>query len=101
VESGAITVQVVPKMNLAVDKRRARAGTAFAVSGTMSPPQQRVTCLLERQVGGRWATVQKKRIAVRNGAYATKVRPKKAGLYRVSILADGVTRRKTLRATRA
>jgi hypothetical protein len=101
VESGAITVEVVPKMSLAVDKRRARAGSSFAVSGTMSPPQPRVTCLLERQVGRRWATVQKKRIAVRNGAYATSVRPAQAGLYRVSLIADGVTRRKTLRAIRA
>ncbi|WP_156027770.1 peptidoglycan recognition protein family protein [Candidatus Solirubrobacter pratensis] len=101
VESGAITVQVVPKMSLSVDKRRARAGSTFAVSGTMSPAQARVTCLLERQVGRRWATVQRKRVPVRNGAYATSVRPSKAGLYRVSIMADGVTRRKTLRATRA
>jgi hypothetical protein len=100
VESGAITVQVVPKMNLTVDKRRARAGRSFGVSGTMSPAQARVTCVLERQVGGRWATVQRKRIAVINGAYATSVRPSKAGLYRVSILADGVSRRRTLRATR-
>jgi hypothetical protein len=101
VESGAITVQVVPTMNLGIDKRRARAGASFAVTGTISPAQARVTCLLERQVGSRWATVQRKRIPVRNGAYATSVRPAKAGLYRVSMLADGVTRRTTLRASRA
>ncbi len=101
VESGAITVEVIPRMNLAVDKRRARAGTAFAVSGSMSPAQPRVVCLLERQVRGRWRTVQRKRIAVSgSGAYATKVKPKTPGLYRVSIIAVGVTRRRTLRATR-
>jgi hypothetical protein len=101
VESGAITVEVIPRMNLAVDKRRARAGTAFAVRGSMSPAQPRVVCLLERQVGGRWRTVQRKRIAVsRGGAYATKVKPRTPGLYRVSIIAVGVTRRRTLRATR-
>ena len=88
-------------MNLSVDKRRARAGSAFVVTGTMSPAQARVTCLLERQIRGRWRTVQRKRIAVAgSGAYATKVRPKVAGLYRVSIIATGVTRRRTLRATR-
>src|SRR4051812_44762569 len=102
VESGAITVEVIPRMNLAVDKRRARAGTAFAVSGSMSPAQPRVVCLLERQVHGRWRTVQRKRIAVSGtGAYATKVKPKTPGLYRVSIIAVGVTRRRTFRATRA
>jgi hypothetical protein len=102
VESGAITVEVIPRMNLAVDKRRARAGTAFAVSGSMSPAQPRVVCLLERQVRGRWRTVQRKRIALSgSGAYATKVKPKAPGLYRVSIIAVGVTRRRTLRATRS
>jgi hypothetical protein len=101
VESGAITVEVIPRMNLAVDKRRAQAGTAFVVSGTMSPAQPRVVCLFERQVRGRWRTVQSKRIAVSSaGAYATKVKPKTPGLYRVSIIAVGVTRRRTLRATR-
>jgi hypothetical protein len=100
VESGAITVEVVPKMSLTVDKRRARAGSPFGVSGSITPEQPIVTCLLERQVGGRWRMVQRKRIAVRAGAYATAVRPRTAGLYRVSILADGVTRRRTLRAAR-
>jgi hypothetical protein len=64
----------------------------------MSPPQAQLVCLLERQVGGRWRTSQKKRIAVRNGAYATQIRPRTPGLYRVSIIADGVTRKRTLRA---
>src|SRR4051794_1568616 len=101
VESGAITVEVVPRMDLVIDKRRAHAGTAFAVSGTMSPAQPRVVCLLERQVRGRWRTVQRKRIAVRNGAYTTKVKPRTPGLYRVSIIATGVSRRRTFRATRS
>jgi len=35
--------------------------------------------------------VQRKRINVRGGRFATTVRPKKAGLYRVSIIAEGVT----------
>ena len=97
-ESAPVTVKVVPSMSLTSDKRRAKAGTSFAVSGTLAPSQPRVQCLLERQVGNRWVTVQRKRINVRGGRYATKVRPKRAGLYRVSIIADGVTRRRTLRA---
>jgi hypothetical protein len=102
VTSGAITVEVIPRMNLVLDKRRARAGRSFKVSGAMSPAQPRVVCLLERQIHGRWRTVQKKRIAVSSsGAYATKVKPKTPGLYRVSIIAVGVTRRRTLRATRS
>jgi hypothetical protein len=97
-ESAPVTIKVVPSMSLTSDKRRATAGTAFALSGTLAPAQQRVQCLLERQVGSRWVTVQRKRIAVRGGRFKTTVRPKRAGLYRVSIIADGVTRRRTLRA---
>jgi hypothetical protein len=98
VESGPIAVAVVPSLTLTSDTRRAPAGTPFALSGTMAPAQPLVLCLLERQAGRRWVTVQRKRIAVRDGSYATQVRPRKAGLYRVSIVATGVTRRRTLRA---
>jgi len=52
------------------------------------------------QVRGRWVTAQKKRINVSQTRFATTVRPKTPGLYRVSIVADGVTRRRTLRALR-
>ena len=97
-ESAPVTVRVVPSLALTTDKRRAKAGTAFAVSGVLAPAQSRVVCLLERQVGSRWVRVQRKRINVRGGRFATKVRPKRAGLYRVSIVADGVTRRRTLRS---
>ena len=99
VESAAIKVKVVPSMSLTSDKRRATAGTAFALTGSMSPAQGQLVCLLERQVGKRWVTVQRKRIKTSRGQFATKVRPTRAGLYRVSIIADGVVRRRTLRAT--
>jgi hypothetical protein len=97
-ESAPVAIKVVPSMSLTSDKRRAKAGTAFAIAGTLAPGQPLVQCLLERQVGKRWVTVQRKRIAVRDGRFQTKVRPKKAGLYRVSIVANGVIRRRTLRA---
>jgi hypothetical protein len=97
-ESAPVAIKVVPSMSLTSDKRRAKTGTAFAISGTLAPGQPLVHCLLERQVGNRWVTVQRKRISASGGRFSTKVRPKKAGLYRVSIIADGVTRRRTLRA---
>ena len=97
-ESAPVAVRVVPSMSLTSDKRRAKAGTSFAISGTLAPSQPRVVCLLERQVGKRWVRVQRKRINVRGGRFDDQVRPKTPGLYRVSIIADGVTRRRTLRA---
>jgi hypothetical protein len=99
-ESAPVAVRVVPSMTLTSDTRRAPAGTAFVISGTLAPSQSPVVCLLERQVGSRWATVQRKRINVRGGRFSTKVRPTKPGLYRVSVIAAGVTRRRTLRARR-
>ena len=36
-ESSPVTVRVVPSMTLTSDKRRAKAGTSFAVSGTLAP----------------------------------------------------------------
>jgi hypothetical protein len=100
VESAAVAVQVIPHLSLILDARRKHHGRAFRVSGTLSPTQTPVVCLLERQIAGRWHTAQRKRIAVVNGAYATTVRPKQPGLYRVSIIAAGITRTKTLRAIR-
>jgi len=97
-ESAPVSVTVVPTLAITTDKRRAKAGTAFTLTGVLSPTQVRVVCLLERQVRGRWVTVQRKRINVRQTQIATKVRPKTPGLYRVSILAEGVTRRRTIRA---
>jgi len=97
-ESAPVAVKVVPIMSLTSDKRRAKAGAAFDISGTLAPGQARVQCLLQRQAGHGWVTVQRKRINVRGGRFQTKVRPKQAGLYRVSIIADGVVRRRTLRA---
>jgi hypothetical protein len=99
-ESAPVTVQVVPSLTLTSDTRRAKAGAKFAVSGTVAPAPARVQCVLERQVGTRWVTVQRKRIDVRGGRFATTVRPTRAGLYRVSVVAAGVTRSRTLRALR-
>lgn len=99
-ESAPITVKVVPSLTLTTDRRRAKYGTAFAVSGVLTPSQARVECILEKQVRGGWTRIQRKRINVRGGKFKTTVRPKTAGLYRVSIVADGVVRRRTLRALR-
>ena len=64
----------------------------------MSPPSPRVTVTFERRVGRRWRRVQRKRIAVTGGAFATIVRPPAAGRYRVSVSGGGITRRRRFRA---
>ena len=99
-ESKPINVKVVPTLTLIRDRRRARTGRAFGISGALAPAQPLVVCLLERYSRGRWVRVQRKRIDAHAGRYATKVRPKTPGLYRVSIIAEGVTKRRTIRALR-
>ena len=97
-ESAPLNVKVVPSLAITTDKRRAPAGTKFLVTGTLAPTQAHATCLLERQVHGRWSTVQKKRINIRQTRIETTVRPKTPGLYRISIIAGDTVRRRTIRA---
>ena len=57
-----------------------------------------MTVNFERRVGRRWVRVQRKRIAVRDGAFKTIVRPPVPGRYRLSVTGGGVKRTRRLRA---
>jgi hypothetical protein len=92
-ESKAIPVKIVPSMKIATSGRP-RRGRALPLTGTMSPPSPRVTVTFERRSGRRWKRVQRKRIAVTDGAFATIVRPPVRGRYRVSVRGGGITRRR-------
>jgi hypothetical protein len=98
-ESTPITVRIVPSVKISVSKTRVRRGRAIKVRGTMSPASPRVTVTFERRVGRRWRKVQKKRIAVRDGAFTTIVRPPVRGRYRLSVSGGGITRRRRITAT--
>jgi len=92
---------VVPKLTLALSSRRLREGRVVGVSGTMLPAQSRlVVCTVERRVGRRWKRVQRKRIAVRGGKFSTRIRGRRAGLYRISISAPNATIRRQVRFVR-
>jgi hypothetical protein len=97
-ESQSIAVEVVPSLRIALGSSRPRRRKALPLEGTMSPATPRVTVLFERRVGRRWVRVQRKRIAVRDGAFSTIVRPPVGGRYRVSVTGGGVTRRRRFRA---
>ncbi|HKG62777.1 MAG TPA: peptidoglycan recognition protein [Solirubrobacteraceae bacterium] len=96
-ESKAIAVKVVPSLKIATSGRPRRR-RALKLTGTMSPPSPRVTVTFERRVGRRWRRVQRKRVAVTGGAFATIVRPPVPGRYRVSVSGGGITRRRRFRA---
>ena len=95
-ESSPLGVTVQPALSIAVSARRVRAGRAIAVSGTVSPAQPTVTCVLERQVRGRWRLVRRSSVKVSAGRYRATVRPGVPGRYRVWIVAGAANRHRTL-----
>jgi N-acetylmuramoyl-L-alanine amidase-like protein len=99
-QSKAVTITVLPLLTLALNTRRVRERRRVAVSGEMAPRPAggRVTCILERRLRGRWVRIQRKRINVRGGRYATPVRLPRAGLYRITVTAPGATKRTYVRA---
>jgi hypothetical protein len=100
-ESAPVSITVIPKLTLALKPRRLRAGHSVEVSGTMLPAQPVfVVCVVEWRVGRRWKRVQRKRIAVRGGRFVTRVRERRAGLYRISISAPNATIRRQVRFVR-
>jgi hypothetical protein len=99
-ESAPLGVKVLPRLTIALGATRVSTGSTVSVQGTLGPTwPRRIELLFERRVRGRWVKVQRKRINVRNGAYSTIVRPRRAGLHRVTIIAPGVTVRRSLRAS--
>jgi len=100
-ESAPVSITVIPTLTLALKPPRLHAGRAVGVSGTMLPAQAvLVLCTVERRVGRRWKRVQRKRIAVRGGRFATRVRRRRAGLYRISISAPNATIQRLVRFVR-
>ena len=101
--SAPVSITVLPSLVLVLASRRLRAGNAVLASGTLTPPPAdgRVELRLERQVGRRWVRVQRKRVNVRGGRFQTRLRTGRAGLYRVTALTPGATRRVQVRAVSA
>ena len=98
--SSPVAIHVLPTLRLGLSSRRIRHGRAVAVSGTISPKPAsgRVEVRIERLVGRRWKRVQRKRIVVRRGRYLTRVKLRRRGLHRVSVIVPGATKRLRVRA---
>jgi hypothetical protein len=94
-------VTVLPRLTLRLSARRVRVRAAIRVTGTLAPAPAggRALCVVERQVGRRWVTVTRKRINVRANAFSTVVRPRRAGLHRVTVSTPGETKRLAVRVT--
>jgi hypothetical protein len=97
-ESRPIAVKVKPSLRIALGTSRPRRRRRVTVTGTMNPATPRVRVTFERRSGRRWVRVQRKRIAVTDGAFSTYVRPPVPGRYRLSVSGGGITRRRRFRA---
>jgi hypothetical protein len=71
-----------------------------AVHGTVTPARGRVAYRLQRRVGRRWVTVTRGRLKVSAGAFAARVKLRRAGRYRVLVSAGPGSAARVLRAVR-
>ena len=97
-ESADLEITVLPRVVLRVSSNRIRRGRRTAAYGTVSPtPTERVEVVLERRTRRGWAIEQRKRVSARGGRYLTRVRPRRAGLYRLWIKSGGTSVSRRLR----
>jgi hypothetical protein len=93
-----VAITVLPRLTLAFGQRRPRAGTRVDVTGTLGPTwPPKIQLTVERASGKRWVVESRKKINVRGGKFKSPIRPKRAGLYRVTVEAPGVKVSRRLR----
>jgi hypothetical protein len=89
-------VSVLARLSIGVDDTRLARGQAVTVTGTATPAE-RVSLVLERRVGRRWVRERRRSLAVREGAFRVRLRPRGRGKYRVTARVGSVRRRRILR----
>jgi hypothetical protein len=89
-------VSVLARVSLQVDDDRLRRGQAIEITGTATPAE-RVSVTLERRSGRRWVRERRRSLAVRDGAFRMRIRPRRRAKYRVTARVGGVRRRRILR----
>jgi hypothetical protein len=96
VESKPVRVDVIPRMTVALDRTKMRAGKRVKVTGTVDPSQL-VQCVVERRSGRRWRTQHSRTINVTDGAFGVKIKLRRTGIYRVTVISGTTKRRRRLR----
>jgi hypothetical protein len=89
-------VTVLARVSLQVSDDRLRRGQVIEVTGTATPAE-RVSVTLERRSGRRWVRERRRRLAVRDGAFRMRLRPRRRAKYRVTARVGGVRRRRIVR----
>ena len=91
-ESSSLTIRLLPRISLALSARRFRRGRRITASGSVAPqPAGPVTIQLERKAGGRYKRRWRRRLKVTGTRYRRSLRPRRPGLYRLTVTSDGVS----------
>jgi hypothetical protein len=99
IAAAPLRITVNPTLALNISKPLVRRGTRIDITGTVGPTApQKVHVVLERHGGRGLQTIVDKRVRVRNGSFRTFVRPALRGRYRLTVQAQGTTKRRSLRA---
>jgi hypothetical protein len=96
VESKAVRVDVIPRMAIALDRTKMRRGKRVRITGTVDPSQL-VQCVIERRVGRRWVTERARNLTVVDGTYGLRVKLRRRGSYRITVICGTTKRRRRLR----
>ena len=98
ITAAALRVTVAPKVAVQLSRATIRRGRRVDVTGTVGPTwPSRVQVTLERHVGRRVVRVSRRTVRVREGNFATVIRPRLRGRYRLTVKARGTTvRRKVI-----
>jgi hypothetical protein len=94
-ESAPRRVTVLARLNLSLDRARLRRGWRVRASG-VADPATHVRISLRRRSRRGWVTERKRTIAVRDGVYRIRLRPRFRGRYRISSQVGRVVRRRSL-----
>jgi N-acetylmuramoyl-L-alanine amidase len=89
-------VSVLARVSLQVSDDRLRRGQVVEVTGSAAPAE-RVSLTIERRSGRRWVRERRRSLAVRDGVFRMRVRPRRSAKYRVTARVGGVRRRRIMR----
>jgi len=94
-----IMVAVEPLLTLSAAPKRPRAGRSVSISGRVEPlGATRASLTVHRRTAAGAEVVERGRVPIVDGAFATSFVPPRTGLYRVTLRVDGTRVRRHFRA---
>jgi hypothetical protein len=83
-------------MAVTLDRATMHRGQVVRITGTVDPSQL-VQCVVERRSGSRWLTERSRGLNVVDRTFGLRVRLRRAGTYRVTVISGTTRRRRILR----